>query len=315
MMRFRKFLALAMCAVLLSVFGISVYAEQSSDEWAEEVLDTVQDYTHGEVVVKYTEDSTAASGVYWDTSVDVLSKQVYLTITVDLPMGHVIYDDPNTPHIDGIRLNNDVITSYKVPIDYTQDVDYEIAVRTVYAEGVTGALAQMADGTFDWVTLLENPIGLLTAGYYILATLSVIIGIFAVLFGKSKKVKSADEISKKVQDTSEAAAMKVMEEKVVPIVTAFQSTAQALVKAFALTTSKSKEAPSALLDVLQKVSNTDAESAIEEAKKLIEQNRATADAELQRTREVLNNIAQTNQEVKSNETEQTEQTGQTSPIF
>ena len=319
-MQIRKLFAIIMCVVLLMALAIPVFAEdavgpgtQTSEDWASEVLAIIETHKKGDVNIIYTDDSVVTSGVYTDGTVDVLSKQVLFIIDVDLPAGYVVYDDPSTEYIDGIRLNGQTVTSYRVPIDYTQDVDFELVVRTVYAEGFLGTVAQMSDGTYNWVQLLENPIGLLMAAYYVLATVSVVVGIFAMFRGKNKKVKTANEISVKVHEAADAAATQAIEQKILPIVTAIQGTSQSLVKAFALTTSKSKEAPVALLDVLQTVSNADATAAIEEAKKRIAEDRAKAEAEAQQTKELLNNIAHTVQEVSNNET-QTE-TGQDVAIF
>ena len=301
----RKFLVLAVCVLLAAVFTVPAYA--TSEDWASEVLDTIDEYENGNVNVVYTTDSVIRTGITWDTEIDVLSKQLLLVVRTDLPAGYVVFDSPDTPYIDGIRLNGQTVDSYKIPIDYTQDVDYELVVRIVYADGFVGSLAQISDGTFDWVTLLENPVGLIVALYYVLATISVVIAIISVIRNKNKQVKSADEIAAQVKAKSEETAMAIIEERVLPVVTTFQNTAQALVKAFALTTSKSKEAPTALLEILQKVSNTDATAAIEEAKKLIEADRAKADAAVQSTKAALNNIAHTIQEVSTNGTEQLEQ--------
>ena len=292
--------------VLLMASNVLVFAEQSVDDWASEVLATIETHQKGDVNVIYTEDSVLFHGITTGSEVDLLTKQVLFVIENDLPAGYVIYDDPSTEYIDGIRLNGNTVTSYKVPIDYTEDVDFNLVVRVVYAEGVTGALAQMADGTYDWTKLLENPVGLLMALYYVFATISVIVGLFALLLGKNKKVKTSNDISKAVTDSAHETATKIIEEQVLPVVTAFQSTAQGLVKAFALTTSKSKEAPSALLDVLQTISNTDASAAIDQAKALIAENRATAEAARRQTLDNLKNIAQTIQEVTSNGNESKE---------
>ena len=301
----RKILCLILCSILVTVFTIPTFASTAED-WSSDVLGTVKDYVNGDVTVIYTSDSTTASGIYYDVELDILNKQVLLVLDVDLPMGHVVYDDPATEYIDGIRLNGQTVTSYKIAIDYTQDINYEVVIKTVYAEDFTGTLAQISDGTFDWISLLENPVVLLIAAYYVLAIVFVVVGIISALRNKNKKVKTAEEIAKEVQTTAEAASIKTIEEHVIPVVTAFQNTAQALVKAFALTTSKSKEAPAALLDVLQNVSNLDATAVIEEAKKQISENRAKAEAEVNHTKEVLNNIANTVQEVLDSETQATE---------
>ena len=292
--------ACVLVVALIAISVLGVQAETTSD-WMTEVADALDAHEHDNISVMYATDSVVSSGVRGELIIDVLSKQVCLNIIADLPFGYIIYDDPSTDYIDGIRLNGNTVTSYKVPIDYTQDIDYEIAVRTVYAEGVAGSLAQMSDGTYDWTKLLENPIGLLMALYYAISTISVVGGMIALAVSKRKKAKSSNEIYEAVERKAHETATAIIHDEVLPVVTSFQNTAQSLVKAFALTTSKSKEAPSALLDVLQSVSNTDATAAIEQAKVLIEKNRlneATARNELI---EKLHNIANTSQEAISNE--------------
>lgn len=310
------FLALVILVAL--ILSLSCFAEepigpelpeetvQPSADWVNTVQQTVENYKNGDVNIIYTDDSVSYYGISWEVYIDVLTKNVYLEIINELPVGYVIYDSPDTPYIDGIRVNGSTVDSTKFAIDWTQDLNYEVIVKVDYAEGIVGDLARMSDGTYDWTKLLENPVGLLMALYYILATLSVAIGIFAMWFGKNKKVKTANEISKSVEEKAHESAMSVIEDKVIPIVTSFQNTSQALVKAFALTTSKSKEAPTALLDVLQTVSSTDAVAAIEQAKAAIANDRAAADAARQKTLESLQSIAQASQEVESNGTEQKE---------
>lgn len=314
----RKIFAVVFAVILVLSLALPVFAEEiigpelpeepvsPSADWVNTVQQTVENYKNGDVNIIYTEDSVSWYGIDWESSIDVLTKNVYLEIIDDLPAGYVIYDSPDTPYIDGIRVNGNTVDSTKFAIDWTQDINYEVIVKVDYAEGILGDLARMSDGTYDWTKLLENPVGLLMALYYVLATLSVIIGIFAMWRGKNKKVKTADEISKSVEEKAHESAMNIINNQVLPIVTSFQNTSQALVKAFALTTSKSKEAPTALLDVLQTVSSTDAASAIEQAKATIANDRAAADAARQETLEKLQSIAQTIQEVESNGTEQKE---------
>ena len=168
----------------------------------------------------------------------------------------------------------------------------------------------MSDGTYNWLQLLENPIGLLMGLYYVLATLSVFVSLIMLMKGKGKKAKTANEIAAAVTNAAETAAVNAVEQQVLPIVSSFQNTAQAIVKAYALTTSKSKEAPLALLDVLQEVSNTDAATAIEHAKQLIEEARNLAETNRQETIDKLNSIAHTSQEVVSDGTEQSQETSE-----
>lgn len=309
--------AIVLALVLVCILVVPVSAEEvqgpmldTSEAWATEVMNTIENHKHGDVNIIYATDSVLSSGIYADSDIDLLSKQVLFVIDVDLPAGYVVYDDPSTEYIDGIRLNGNTVNSYRVPIDYTQDVDFELIVKVVYAEGITGTLAQMSDGTYNWLQLLENPIGLLMGLYYVLATLSVFVSLIMLMKGKGKKAKTADEIAVAVTNAAETAAVNAVEQQVLPIVSSFQNTAQAIVKAYALTTSKSKEAPLALLDVLQEVSNTDATAAIEHAKQLIEQSRNLAETSRQETIDKLNSIAHTNQEVVSDGTEQSQETSE-----
>lgn len=314
----RKIFAVVFAVILVLSLALPVFAEEvtgpelpeepvsPSADWVNAVQQTVENYKNGDVNIIYTEDSVTWCGIDWEVNIDILAKNVYLELISDLPAGYVIYDSPDTPYIDGIRVNGNTVESTKIAIDWTQDINYEVIVKVDYAESIMGDLARMSDGTYDWTKLLENPVGLLMALYYVLAILSVVIGIFAMWRGKNKKVKTADEISKSVEEKAHESAMTIIEDKILPIVTSFQNTSQALVKAFALTTSKSKEAPTALLDVLQTVSSTDAASAIEQAKATIANDRAAADAARQETLEKLQNIAQTIQEVERNGAEQKE---------
>lgn len=314
----RKIFAVVFAVILMLSLAMPVFAEEitgpelpeetvsPSADWVSTVQQTVENYQNGDVNIIYTDDSVVWNGIYWEVDIDILTKNVYLELYSELPMGYVIYDNPDTPYLDGVRVNGNTVDSTKIVIDWTQDIDYEVIVKVGYAENIMGDLQRMSDGTYDWVKLLENPVGLLMVLYYILAILSVLIGIFVVWRGKDKKVKSADEISKAVEEKAQASAKELIEGKILPVVTSFQNTAQALVKAFALTTSKSKEAPNALLDVLQTVSSTDAVSAIEQAKAAIANDLAAVEAARQETLAKLQSIAQTSQEVESNGTEQKE---------
>lgn len=325
-MRMRKiFAAVALLLILTSVLCVRAFAEEvpedelptpsPSESWLQEVYDTIDTYQNGSVNVVYTADSVHSEGISWGSSIDVLTKNVYFEIVNELPAGYVVYDDPETPYIDGIRLNGNTVDSYKVAIDWTQDIDYEIVVRVTYDDSFVGTLAQMSDGTYDWVKLLENPIGLLMALYYVLATVSVVAGFIMLLFGKNKKTKTANDISNAVEAKAQETAKAIIKEEIMPIVSSFQNTAQALVKAYALTTSKSKEAPLALLDVLQDVSNADAESVITQAKDILANARAVEESARAELVNQLHNIADTSQEVLSNGTEQQKQEQENLAIF
>lgn len=283
-----KLFAVVLVVLMLCTLCVSVSAEDTAFE----------------IRVTYTSDCAVKTGVYATASLDALTGQMLLLINDNLPAGYVIYDDGITEYIDGIRVNGQTVTSLQVPIE-PDTTCYEIVVKTTYAEGFVGALAQMSDGTYDWTKLLENPIGLLTALYYMLATCSILVSLILVFRGKSSKAKSAAEISKAVTDAAHAAAQNTIENEVLPIVSAFQNTAQSLVKAYALTTSKSKEAPVALLDVLNEVAAADAATIIAQAKEYVEASKNKAEVAKQNTINKLNEIANASQEALSNGTKTT----------
>ena len=309
----RKLLAIFFAIVLLSTLSIQVFAEDvvepevsepsASSVWVDTVLSTIETHTHGDVTVTYTSDSVVRAGVSYEVDIDILAQQVYLVIVTDLPAGYEVYDNPGTEAIDGIRVNGATTSTYRVPIDYTKDIDYEVIVRTAYAEGTLGALAQMSDGTYDWAKLLENPYGVLMALYYALAIVLVVVSIVSAWRGKSKKVKSSEETAAAVIAAAQNATAEAIQTQVLPIVTTFQNTAQNLVKAYAISTSKNKEAPIALLDILQEVSTADAQELIEHAKQSLSENQAKLDEARQNTISNLNRIARTIQEGNDNATQ------------
>lgn len=247
-----KLVTILITVLLLStLFSLSVFAEESAEQPTPELV----------FDIKYTSDSVHFSGISYETYVEPGTLKIGFEIVKDLPMGYTIYDSADTPYIDGIRVNGSTVESLKMLL--TEDVyTYTIDVKIVYVEGILGDLASMSDGTYDWAKLLSNPLVLLQGVYFALAIISIVSGIISAFIGKSKKVKTADEIASKVQDASEIAISNVEQRvtecvisEVMPIVQKIFDDVQNIVKAITLSTSKSKDAPLALLDTLKESAN------------------------------------------------------------
>lgn len=209
--------------------------------------------------VSQTADSVG--DVSWEIVYDELTKQTYIVFDSDT-FGTCIYDNPETDFIDGIRINDQCVTSTKVPIDVTKA--NTIIIRTVYKDDFTGILAQISDGTYDYTKLLSNPIVLFTVIYYILAIVSVFITIIAALRNKNKQVKTGDEIASTVDKHAEEAynnlttnILQNITTTLTPLFKNMSDTQEAIVKSIVLMNSKDSNTHLEALECLKKVSNSD----------------------------------------------------------
>ena len=304
-MKLKRFLILVgILAMLIPWLGVPAFAEESEVEPPAEdtvVEDTTPQLTIPEHIVniKYTEDSSAIKGIRYETYVDPVTFAVGFKIVEDLSIGHIIYDNPDTAYIDGIRVNGETIDSLTIWID--ENVIYDVTVRTVYEDNLLGDIAKIIDGTFDFKTLLENPVMLLMGAYYVISIFSVIIATFTTAVSKNKKVKSADEIAAKVDTSAQDAVEKMRTEvtdivlnQVQPILQTILSDIKNVVTAVTLSASKNKEAPLAMLDTLQKAANSaDATGLIDSIRKMVANGIAKDDAAHAANVEDLHRIANT----------------------
>ena len=291
-MKLKKFIIIPVLVALVCCFGtVSVFAAD------DEATETMSPYT---VSVKYTDDSSAIKGISYEPYVDPATFAVGYRIVNDLPFGHEIYDDPETPYIDGIRVNGNTVDSLIVIVE--EGVTYDIVVRAVYEDNLLGDIAKIIDGKFDFKTLLENPTLLLMAAYYVLAILSVVICTISTLHSKKKKVKTSDEIAAKVTESSDKAVEKVKTEvtetvlaEVSPILQRIFDNIQHVVTALTLSTSKNANAPLAMLDTLQKATSTsDAAALLDNIRKAVSEGIAKDEesraSNIETLREISKNI-------------------------
>lgn len=264
-----------------------------------------------DVYVNYTSDSVCKYGVVIDPIVDILKYNVSLKIDVSLlPSGVEVYDDPTTDIIDGIRIDGEEVTSYTVPVDLSVPRDITVAVKLVYSDGVLGTLAMISDGNYDWEVLLQDPLILMQGFYYGIAALSLIVSAIAAFKAKKKKVKTAEDIAAQVDakvkegcDNMSILTADLLQQTFLPILTEAVNSNKSVVKALTLSTSKNKEAPVALLDLLKEVSDVDTAKIIEEARESVLKNIADVDAKRELTRNILSQIATGTYQEVSNETD------------
>ena len=259
-----------------------------------------------EPVVQYTSDSVVQDGILYDP-VKLEDGSIAIQLTEDFDFGYKLYDDPETEIIDGIRINGQEVTSMLVTDwDYTKPLT--ISVKTVYKSGIEGTLAQIADGTYDYSNLLSNPLMLMQTFYYLLAALSLIIGGFGLWKSRKAKSKTASEIAsavdaraKEAQEQSAEKILAMIQNSLTPAVQKMLISNGNVVKAMALSTSKTKESALALLDLLKDASDTDVSSIIENAKTVLNANSAAEEEAKQNTVAALDEIVQSNQEATEHE--------------
>ena len=310
MQRLSKLLYVGLVVVLLvTLFNTTVFAED-----AEEPTISLEDISF---VFEYTSDSPVTEGLHIRTYTDPISNESGVELVPEFGVGYVLYDDPATDIIDGIRINGEEVTSLRIPlVGVTEGMEYDVAVKVVYAEGASGDLAQILDGTFDYTKLLTNPIILFQIIYWACLAVTGLAGIVMLGKNKNKKVKTSEEIASKVSENSEAfkeklltAVTEIVKAEIVPLAQASVKSGKEAVKAILLSTSKSKDAPVALLDVFKESADIDISNLVDEVRKELKD--AMLVQEEARTNAIseLHTIAnRANQEDVSNEKEPAKQT-------
>lgn len=297
---------------LISVLGTVVYAEDVVEPSVETTVVETTNTAYTNFVAKveayastgytntvvYTSDSVSSQGILLEPYTDTLKFETGFTIKADLQSGVEIYDDLTTPIIEGIRVNGAEITELKVPVDLNNPQNYLVEIRLVYSEGLAGTVAKISNGDFDWKTIMEEPLLAMQVVYYAIAALSIVIGGLGVSTSKKKKVKTAEDIAalvdKRVKEGCEAFAIQyadLLKTNMLPVFNTVVDTNKAVVKAITISTSKTKEAPIALLDVLKDISDVDVEKSIDEARQEVLKNIANTDAKREAIHNALDHIA------------------------
>lgn len=279
-----------------------------------ETLTQIEDFKSQ---IVYTDDSVIAEGVTCEYYEAVLGEETayYIHVIVDLPLGYEIYDDAETEGIDGITVNGK-----NIPDSYiTSDIDYTklltITVKTVYAKGVAGMLASINDGTYDWAPLLANPLTIIQGIYYVLSAAALILGGLGLFKSAKTRAKTAkewersadetiDRIVKEMKDSISKTISDRFATELTPLLEQCLSNDQNIIKAIALQTSKAKDAPTAILELLMKIStDVDATKVINEAKRAISEAEIAKQKAAEETKKALSEIVKTNAETKTDSLE------------
>ena len=231
------------------------------------------------ISVNFTKDSVYKyESIITPTDVQEQEDGLYtIILEEDKLLGYKIYDNQETPYIDGLKFDDNFVTNYIVT-DVDLNVEHTILVKTVYTEDVAGMLAAAKDG--DWSRALSNPLILFQLGYYLLAAISVIVGLIVGFKSKSKRVKTADEFSGALSalfndkvDSLSIGLEKTLTDWVtnltMPIYEKMQSQNKDLLSALILSQSGDEKSKLALIDLLKASARDDTDLISEQIKKAI----------------------------------------------
>jgi hypothetical protein len=284
---------------------MSVYATEIEDASADEVIETPEvsepELSLNDVTFNftYTSDSVVKEGLMYQVYSDPISGQFGVELVPNFGIGYAIYDDVETDIIDGIRINDAEVTSLRIPISADTTVfTYNVAVRTVYVDGASGTLAQILDGTYDYSQLLTNPIVVFQLVYWVIMALTAFVGFVIAIRNKGVKAKTSDEIASKVSEGSDAfreniinVVTDVVKSEILPLAQASVKSGKEAVKAILLSNSKSKEAPSALLDIFSESSDIDISTIVDEVRETLSKSTSEHEAAHTANATALHSIA------------------------
>lgn len=327
-MKLKRFVIGIILATLLTALGSSVLAETVSDippetppqtedsgegiveETTEPTLTPLQEFVkaakeNGTVYeVKFTSDSVCTEGIYVELLYDELEEKLYLALVTDLPTGYVIYDNIETDYTDGLKINDAYASLGNKPFKIYLDnplTSYTIFVKTTYSDTMYGTIAKIQDGNATVLDLFENPVMLMQVIYYAIAAISLIAASVLATRSKKIKVKTSEEVAAqtasalsasneefRVRLTSEL--LGVVNDKLIPALNTCVNTNQSVVKAIAVSNSKDKNAPVALLDVLHEVADAAIEVTVNEAIASVEKHLEESEARRAETLNALHDI-------------------------
>lgn len=213
-------------------------------------------------------------------------------------LGYEIYDNPETPYIDGLKVNDEFVTDWRVE-HFAVDLNHTITIKTVYSSGVDGMIASAKDG--DLSKILSNPLVLLQLGYYSLAAVSLIIGGFGLFKSRKLKLKSSEEIANAVTKQAELskqnitdATIGILNNLVTPVFEKLKAQNQSIIEALVLAKSGKSEDIIAMIDLLKKSASEDISVITEQIKKSIEEANNLADKTKQEAIKVIKEISTEN---------------------
>ena len=228
------------------------------------------------ISVNFTKDSVYKyESIITPTEVKEQENGLYtIVLEEDKLLGYQIYDNPETAYVDGLKFDDEFVTNYVIT-DVDFNVEHTILVKTVYTDDVAGMLMAAKNG--DWSRVLSNPLIVLQLIYYILAAISVVVGVIIAVKGKSKGSKTVNEFgielntlfNTKVSDLStnlQDALINLVTSLTLPMYTEMQAQNKDLLSALILSQSGDENAKLALIDLLKNSASKDVNLLSEEIK-------------------------------------------------
>lgn len=309
MKKFKVFLVLLLSIAIIAMSSIVIFAEDEVVEDAPEVVEEVDPTeawldsiraiaeTAAEPKVEYTFESIYKGGITLEPFADAFSKTLGFNIVTDLPFGYVIYDDPTTEFIDGLRVNGMNVCSKRIYLAPEDLAEIVVQVKIVYADGFAGSIAQIVDGTYDWTNLLTNPISILMLLYYGISLITLLVSLVYVPKRKRKSEQASETLVDKVWSRVQADNSQFKQEllnnfndalntTLIPVAQHFTSTAGDIITAI-ISENGTPEGALTALEALKRNASTDVNQAIEAAKAAITK---TVKADAEHKVEVLSSL-------------------------
>lgn len=252
--------------------------------------------------VSYTNDSVYTKDCVTMTVVEEEDLSYTLVLEQKDLLGYCVYDETDTPHIDGLRLDEEYIYNWEVT-NYDPTVEHTLYIKTVYTTDVAGMLAAAKDGDFSAV--LSNPLTILQLIYYIIAGLSIILGGFGLLKSRKVKIKDHNEIAATVKNAAtesmlsiETLTSAIIENVFIPAVKNIQDQSNGILEALILSKNDDADSKLAMVDLLKRAATGfDAEKLAEETKEKIKEALAKQQALLEAAKKAKEQILENVQKV------------------
>ena len=214
--------------------------------------------------IQFTSDSKYTSNKILEVKVqenrdeeqELVSKD--LIFTENYVPGYTIYDNPNTPYIDGLKVDDAFVYDWKVE-NYDDTVIHTVHVKTVFTDDIAGALAAARVGDFS--KIIANPLIFIQLLYFSIALIVVIVSAVHSIRMRIKKNVEEELYQKK--------ALALAENLVSPLVGAMKKQQDAILKATILGHSNNPEDHVKMIELLESSATESITDVTESVKKTI----------------------------------------------
>lgn len=222
--------------------------------------------------ISFTSDSVYTNNTFVTTTVTQEEDSSYtLHIEKEPTLGYCIFDNADTPYIEGVKLDDEFITDWVIP-NYDPNVAHTLLVKTVYTDDIAGMLAAASKG--DFTKMLSNPVMLFQLVYYVLAVCSIIFGSVGIFKSRKLKAKSSAQIAEEVSNTANLSFTKmenvvsdIFTSSIIPVIQQVQKQNNNILEALIISKGTDADSHLALIDLLKNTSsNTDLEKLADKIK-------------------------------------------------